>query len=174
MQVAKAVSRGAGNDVGSLPGALHVSDATSCARGGAAEWSHTYSPFSVNGLQASKKTHKETNVCVVLTRWEVVRLCGEDDVSQRAPDAISAGLGRILRADALQLHSSDCAGRTHDRLSPTEQKHAAQGCCWPHLLLSQNLMTLFWLLCLWVSIIRLKRVSFCSCPSITARPRKNQ
>lgn len=44
----------------------------------------------------------------------------------------------------------------------------------PHLLLSQNLMTLLLLLRLWVSMMRLKRVSSCSCPSISIRPRKNQ
>lgn len=57
----------------------------------------------------------------------------------------------------------------------THTHHLGLLCCFPsYLLLSQNLMTLFWLLCRWVSIMRLNRVSFCSCPSITIRPRKNQ
>ncbi len=43
-----------------------------------------------------------------------------------------------------------------------------------NLLLSQNLMTLFWLLWRWVPIIRLKSVSFCSSLSMIIRPRKNQ
>lgn len=49
----------------------------------------------------------------VLTCREVVRLCGEDDMSQWAPGLIRAGLGRIFGVNALKLCSSDTTEHTH-------------------------------------------------------------
>lgn len=42
VQVAKAVACSAGDDVASLPSTLDISDTTSCACGGTAEWRYTY------------------------------------------------------------------------------------------------------------------------------------
>lgn len=94
------------------------------------------------------------------------------------PGFIPAGLGWVFGVNTLQFHSFDTTGRKTFYIE-SERTHThtltdTHCCCCFYLLLSQNLMTLFWLLCLWVSIISPKRVSFCSCPSISIRPRKNQ
>lgn len=88
-------------------------------------------------------------------------------------------LGKHTRALFLWCHWTHTHTHTHYIQSSWADTHTSlqagtQTAVVDHLLLSQNLMMLFWLLCLWVSIIRLKSVSFCSCPSISIRPRKNQ
>ena len=101
---------------------------------------------------------------------------------QWGPCLIRAGLGWVFWVNTLQFHAFDTTGDTHthrhthlESVKCTHTRHLWLLCSFHcYLLLSQNLMTLFWLLCCWVSIMRLKRVSFCSCPSITIRPRKNQ
>lgn len=55
------------------------------------------------------KKNQLVDVCffAAVTCGEVVCLRGEDDVSQRAPGHVGAGLGRISGEDALQLGSLD-------------------------------------------------------------------
>ncbi|TNN38380.1 hypothetical protein EYF80_051446 [Liparis tanakae] len=83
VQVAEAVSRGAGDDVASLTRALHVSDTTAGAGGRTAERRHTY-------------RRSQTQRAVDSTCGEVVRLGREDDVSQRAPRLIAARRGGVF------------------------------------------------------------------------------
>lgn len=79
-------------------------------------------------LKATGKTKRRLVFFVAAaTCGEVVRLRGEDDVSQRAPGLVGAGLGRICGVDALQLDSSDAA-RKHTfrtvRSCEAKRRHA--------------------------------------------------
>lgn len=83
-------------------------------------------------------------------------------------------LGKWTQAPCLWCHWTHTENLQWAKIDRHAHECARPCCRHYYLLLSQNLMTLFWLLCRCVSIMRLKRVSFCSFPSITIRPRKNQ